>query len=170
MSSYVGKSSRASLCSYFAFADLVEQTRPAGSPVGRSPRICDVTVIASCCDRVPSVRHALCAKFDPLISSPAGSPVHTSAAASLQRHSTERCSASAASYRQAPPQTCGRRPEPNPPPMNVRHDTHILGLHAEHAAEIALNVLHALRLVETVRLCQLGGFIDYSRGIRLIGL
>ena len=46
-----------------------------------------------------------------------------------------------------------------------RHDAHILGLHAEHAAQIALDILHALRLVIDRQLAV--AIVYRRRGVKL---
>ena len=50
-------------------------------------------------------------------------------------------------HRQAPPGTAGAGRRAETAAHERRHDAHIFGLHAEHAAEKPLHVLHALGLV-----------------------
>jgi guanylate kinase len=85
-----------------------------------------------------------CAKFDPLNHR---RPVTQSIHLRPRQHDTHRALQRERGEHRQHHLELRAQTRAEPTAHERRHDTYILGLHAEHAAEIALNVLHALRLV-----------------------
>ena len=147
-------------CAYFRVGALVEQAGPAGLlPV-------EVLVLRRHRDRFVRDRVersvGVCAELDLLDhGGPVAEPIHLLPG----QHETHRALQCARRQRGQNHLILRTQPGAESAAHERRHDAHVVRLHAEHAADVALNVLHALGLVVDRQLAV--ALEDHRRGVQL---